>query len=76
MLRRAWTIVMTRAFSRHHGVSMGIATLDDILAFNKAPPNGTGTSRLEPIRHPCLMGIDRHRFAHLLCWFVELPSAD
>lgn len=53
----------------------GIATLDDILAFYKALPNGDKHfSVMAHSAHIAPLGVNRHRFYHLLRWFLELPS--
>ena len=53
----------------------GIATLDDILAFYKALPNGDKHfSIMAHSAHIAPLGVNRARFYHLLTWFLELPS--
>jgi Asp-tRNA(Asn)/Glu-tRNA(Gln) amidotransferase A subunit family amidase len=54
----------------------GIATLDDILAFYKALPNGDKHfSIMAHSAHIAPLGVNRARFYHLLTWFLGLPSA-
>ncbi|HEX2139014.1 MAG TPA: alpha/beta fold hydrolase [Woeseiaceae bacterium] len=54
----------------------GIATLDDILNFYKALPNGDKHfSVMANSAHIAPLGVNRQRFYHLLRWFLELPGA-
>jgi pimeloyl-ACP methyl ester carboxylesterase len=54
----------------------GIATLDDILNFYKALPNGDKHfSVMAHSAHIAPLGVNRARFYHLLRWFLELPPS-
>jgi pimeloyl-ACP methyl ester carboxylesterase len=54
----------------------GIATLDDILKFFQALPNGDKHfSVMAHSAHIAPLGVNRARFYHLLRWFLELPAA-
>jgi pimeloyl-ACP methyl ester carboxylesterase len=54
----------------------GIATIEDILAFLKALPNSDKHfSMMSHSAHIAPLGVNRHRFYHLLRWFLDLPPA-
>lgn len=54
----------------------GIATIEDILAFLKALPNSDKHfSMMSHSAHIAPLGVNRHRFYHLLRWFLDLPAA-
>lgn len=55
----------------------GIATVADILAFYSALPNSDKhLSMLKNSAHIAPLGVNRHRFYHLLNGFLRLPSDD